>query len=332
MSSLNIANTAKSLAHEQPGEKQGWIFEIQKLSTEDGPGIRTTIFLKECPLRCAWCHNPESIWKEPSIQWFKNKCIGCLSCQEVCPEKAILMTPSGIVIDREKCTSCGLCVEACPSTAMKMIGKWWSVDDLFAEIVKDRAYYEKSGGGITISGGEPTLQMDFLLVLLKKCKDAGLSTALDTCGISSRANYQKLLPLVDIFLLDIKEINSSKHKQYVGLPNEKILANIKWLASEIDKIGSQLWIRTPIIPRYTATDANIRGIATFIVGELHNKIARWDILAFNNLAAAKYARMNLPWDLSTDPLFTKDDMEYFYDIAISTGVQNVNWSGLTRQI
>ena len=212
-----------------------------------------------------------------------------------------------------------------------MIGKWWSIDDLFVEIDKDRAYYEKSGGGITISGGEPTLQMDFLLALLKKCKDNGLSTALDTCGISSQENYRKLLPLVDIFLLDIKEIDSSKHKQFVGVPNEKILANIKWLAQEIDKNGSHLWIRTPIIPRYTATDENIRGIATFIVEELHNKIERWDILAFNNLASAKYARMNLPWDFSADQLFTKDDMEYFYDLAISTGVQHVNWSGLTRQ-
>ncbi len=317
---------------QKSGENGGWVFEIQKLSTEDGPGIRTTVFFKECPLRCAWCHNPESIWKLPSIQWFENKCIGCLSCQNICPEKAITMTSSGIVIDREKCNACGKCVEECPSTALKMLGKWWSVEDLFDEIAKDQVYYEKSGGGITISGGEPTLQMKFLVALLEKCKENGLSTALDTCGISSQANYRKLLPLVDIFLLDIKEIDSTKHKQFVGHPNDKILTNIAWLAKEIDQRGNQLWIRTPMIPRYTATDANVQGIASFIVEKLHNKITRWDILAFNNLATAKYDRMNLPWDLSEDKLFTKDQMEYFYDLAISVGVNKVKWSGLTRKV
>ncbi|UYP44108.1 Choline trimethylamine-lyase activating enzyme [Candidatus Lokiarchaeum ossiferum] len=320
------------MTEQKSGENGGWVFEIQKLSTEDGPGIRTTIFFKECPLRCAWCHNPESIWKKPSIQWFKNKCIGCLSCLEVCQQKAIISSESGIKINREKCTACGECVEECPSTALKMIGKYWSVEDLYEEIAKDRAFYDKSGGGITISGGEPTLQMDFLLALLKKCKANGFSTALDTCGLSSQKNYLKLLPLVDIFLLDIKEIDSKKHKSFVGHPNEKILANIRWLAREIDNQEKQLWIRTPIIPRYTASDENIRGIASFIVEELDNKIERWDILAFNNLAAAKYARMNLPWDFTQDKLFTQDEMEYYYDIAISIGVHNVKWSGLTRKV
>lgn len=320
------------MIEQKSGDTGGWVFEIQKLSTEDGPGIRTTIFFKECLLRCAWCHNPESIWKKPSLQWFKTKCIGCLSCQDVCPENAISSTETGIAIDREKCITCGKCVEECPSTALKMFGKWWSVEDLYEEIVKDRSFYEKSGGGITISGGEPTLQMDFLLALLKKCKANGLSTALDTCGISSQSNYVKLIPFVDIFLLDIKEIDSLKHKSFVGLPNEKILTNIQWLAQEIDQREKQLWIRTPVIPRYTATDENIRGIASFIVEELQNKIERWDILAFNNLASAKYDRMNLSWDFSEDKLFTKEEMEYYYDIAISIGVHNVKWSGLTRKV
>ena len=322
---------AKSDTQDSSSSAGGYIFEIQKLSTEDGPGIRTTVFFKECPLRCAWCHNPESIEKEPSIQWFKNKCIGCNSCVEICPENAIVLDDQGIHIDREKCKTCGDCVEECPSTALKMFGEYWTVEKLFKVLAKDKAYYDKSKGGITISGGEPTLQADFLLALLKKCKDNGISTALDTCGLSSQAIYSKLIPYVDLFLLDIKEIDSQKHKEFVAHPNEKILENIKWLANQLHEKGKELWIRTPIIPRYTATKENILGIANFIVEKLDNKITCWEILAFNNLASAKYRRMDMEWDLKEDPIFTADEMDFFLNIAINAGAKNVKWSGLTRK-
>jgi pyruvate formate lyase activating enzyme len=321
----------KNMGEEKSTSKGGWIFEIQKLSTEDGPGIRTTVFFKECPLRCIWCHNPESIWKKPSIQWFKIKCIGCRSCIEVCPNEALTLSETGLQINRELCATCGTCVEECPSTALKMIGKWWDVEELYREVAKDKVYFEKSGGGVTVSGGEPTLQMDFLLSFLKKCKENDIATALDTCGLSSKANYKKLIPFVDIFLFDIKEIDPKKHKEFVGHSNEQILANIIWIAEELKKQGKELWIRTPMIPRYTATPENVQGIAEFIVNKLHNNITRWDLLAFNNLSTAKYERMDMDWDLKSDPLLTEQEMQVFEDIAKTMGVESAKWSGLTRK-
>ena len=309
----------------------GYIFQIQKMSTEDGPGIRTTVFFKLCPLKCVWCHNPESIYKEPSIQWFKTKCIGCKSCVEVCPQHAIKLDKTGIHIDRNKCKCCGTCVEECPSTALRKLGEHRSLEDLFHEVEKDKVYYEKSKGGITVSGGEPTLQPDFILKFLKKCKEAGFHTAIDTCGYASKKTYEKLIPYVDLVLFDLKIMDNTKHEEFTGVSNEKILANAIWLTKELESLGKEMWIRTPLIPKYTATEENLQRIGEFIVEGLGNKIARWDLLAFNNLASAKYERMDWDWVCKDFPLLTKKEMEYFHEIAKSTGVKNVQWSGLTRK-
>ena len=311
-------------------ELKGYIFEIQKLSTEDGPGIRTTVFFKECPLRCVWCHNPESVQRKMSIQWYERKCIGCQICVKVCPHGALHMNSHGLHIDRDKCEGCGVCADECPSTALKKFGEWYTVDALFKEINKDKVYYEKSGGGVTFSGGEPTLQMEFLIAIAKKCKKMGIHTAVETCGLGTKKNYEKLIPWIDLLLLDIKEIDSGKHKQFVGHPNENILENAIWFADLFSQEGKEIWIRTPLIPRYTATDENVKGIGEFIVKNLHNNIARWDLLAFNNLAKSKYERMDHEWDLAEDPLLSKEMMEHFHNVAISTGVNNVQWSGMTQ--
>ena len=177
---------------------RGLIFEIQKMSTEDGPGIRTTIFFKQCPLKCVWCHNPESIHKKLQLQWLAAKCIGCKSCIEACKQKALKLDKKSIHINRDKCNGCGECVARCPSNALNMFGKYWDLEDLYKEIEKDNLYYTKSGGGITVSGGEPTLQPDFVHEFLKKCKENGISTALDTCGYASKNAYEKILPNVDL--------------------------------------------------------------------------------------------------------------------------------------
>ena len=307
------------------------LFEIQKMSTEDGPGIRTTVFFKQCPLRCIWCHNPESILKKRQLEWFKHKCIGCKTCIKTCKQNTLSFEEDGLHIDRDKCISCGECEDACPSTALHMLGKWWNLDDLFHEVQKDKAYYLKSKGGITVSGGEPATQPDALLILLKKCKGNGISTALDTCGYASKEVYERFLPFVDLVLFDIKEIDSERHKNFTGVPNERILENAIWIMDYLKKNNKEMWIRTPIIPGYTAAEDNISGIGKFIVDKLENFPSRWDLLSFNNLCTAKYERLDWDWPLKDEGLMTNEEMEILYEVAKRTGVKNVRWSGLTKK-
>jgi pyruvate formate lyase activating enzyme len=313
---------------------RGYISEIQKMSTEDGPGIRTTVFFKECPLRCVWCHNPESILKKPSIQWFHVKCIGCKTCIEICPKNALNFNTEGMHIDRKLCDACGKCADECPSTAMKSIGEYWTLEDLFNEIDKDRAFYLKSKGGVTASGGEAGVQAEFIASFFKVCKDNGINTALDLCGFLPREKYEKILPFVDLFLFDIKEIDPEKHKKFTGVSNNLILENLIWLVNKISSgiIKANIWIRTPLIPSYTATEENLMGIGEFIVNNLKNRIDRWDLLAYNNLASEKYKRMDMEYICKDLELLTEEQMENFYRIAKSTGVKNIHWSGLTKLV
>jgi len=311
--------------------KNGLIFEIQKMSTEDGPGIRTTVFFKQCPLKCTWCHNPESILKKQQLEWFEHKCIGCNTCIKTCELGALKFEEDGLHIDRELCTSCGKCSDECPSTALHMFGKIWSLDDLYHEVQKDKVYYEQSKGGITVSGGEPTIQSEFVLEFLKECKENGISTALDTCGYASKNIYEKILPYVDLVLLDIKEIDSKKHEEFTGVSNDLILENAIYISKFMKEKNKQLWIRTPLIPNFTATRENIEGIGQFIVDKLHNYPERWDLLAFNNLCVSKYERLDMVWPLKETPLMTKEEVERLYNIALKTGAKEVRWSGLTKK-
>ena len=213
------------MEHKTNKDTWGIILEIIRMSTEDGPGIRTTVFFKGCSLNCLWCHNPESISPKPQIQWIGTSCIGCGICVKTCPELVLEKTEKGIIINRSLCNGCGLCTEECPTTAMELLGKKWNVHDLACELVKDRAYFEPSGGGVTLSGGEAALQNDFCLSLLKELKERGIQTALDTCGQVSQSWLTSLLPYVDILLYDIKEINLEKHKKFTGAINGLFLAD-----------------------------------------------------------------------------------------------------------
>jgi len=312
---------------------QGTVLEIQRMSTEDGPGIRTTVFMKGCPLSCIWCHNPESISPLPQIHWMGVRCIGCGTCVTACHRKAIASTERGITIDREICTGCGLCAEQCPTTALELLGKKMKVTDLFDEIIKDRAYFENSSGGVTISGGECTLQAEFAGALLMELKAAGIHTAIDTCGLFTDSVFDSIFPYTDIVLYDLKEINPNLHKKFTGSSNEKILKNLIRTAEYVKGhlYPREIWIRTPVIPDTTARIENIDGIGKFISSLPPGVVKRWDLCAFNNLCADKYIRLGKKWEFEKTPLIEESFMEELADAARYSVLEPeiVSWSGAT---
>ncbi len=297
------------------------ILEIVRMSTEDGPGIRTTVFFKGCTLNCAWCHNPESISIHPQLQWVGSRCIGCKTCLSVCRENALTLSEAGMQINRACCTGCGECAEECPGTALELMGKNWLMDDLVVEVIKDRAYFGTSGGGVTISGGEPTMQAGFASMFLKSLRERGLHTALDTCGQCSRGALEKVLPYAAMVLFDIKLIDPGDHKKFTGHDNRRIMDNLLFVADYIRShvYPSEMWIRTPIIPGATATSENISGIGQFIASHLGGVVSRWELCAFNNLCRDKYRRLDQPWAFADENLISKSFIDELTETAKHSG-------------
>lgn len=319
--------------HNRP-DPEAMIFEIQRLSTEDGPGIRTTVFFKGCALACAWCHNPESISARPQLHWIASRCIGCGTCCSVCPETALTLSDAGLTIDRQRCTQCGLCAAECPSTAMELIGTRWHLDDLVHEVLKDRAYFASSGGGVTAGGGEPGLQAPFLAAFLRALKQADVHTAVDTCGCFPGPVLDDVLPFTDLVLYDLKEIDPDRHRTFTGRSNALILDNLQAIRTRMaaGATPQELWIRTPVIPDATATEANITGIGQWLADHMQNTVTRWELCAFNNLCRDKYLRLDRDWFFKTHSLLSQTTLEHLADIARRSGVDPaiVHWSGTTR--
>jgi pyruvate formate lyase activating enzyme len=287
---------------------KGIIFDIKRYSIHDGPGVRTTVFFKGCPLRCIWCHNPESQKLEPQIVWYENRCIGCLSCFDACKFDAI-DRQNGININKN-CTLCGDCVKACPTNALEMIGEEYEIGELANEILKDEKFFE-DGGGVTISGGEPFVQHDFLLELLKQIKQYDIHIALDTTGYVDSKKLLEASVFADLFLYDIKLIDSKKHKQYTGVPNELILDNLK----KLDRNGSKIAIRIPIIPTINDDDENIEKTIEFISG-LKNVVSV-DLLPFHSMMADKYRRLKIPFlvgDIKEPSKESMDNLRKRYEV------------------
>lgn len=279
----------------------GRIFDIQGFSVHDGPGIRTTVFLKGCPLRCLWCHSPESQLFPPEMAYMDMRCIGvekCGLCLTACPNGVLSkgepksLEPDGeavsriVVTDRSKCTNCGKCAETCFAKALYICGEMKTVDEVFDRVKKDMAYYRHSDGGVSISGGEPLSQPEFTRELLKRCHEAGIHTALDTTGFVQYSVLASVLPYTDLFLYDLKCMDSKMHETATGVPNEMILENAKRLAAD----GAKFQIRAPIITGINDNDEHIIALGEFCA-EIKDSIEQLQLLPYHKLGAVKYDRL-----------------------------------------
>ena len=279
------------------------ILDIQRLSTEDGPGLRTTVFFKGCNLACPWCHNPESIGKKPDLAWFSRKCMGCNICQKVCPQKGISRDENGIRFNRPLCLACGTCVEECPAAAIELKGKAMGVEDLAAELVKDKAYFG-ADGGVTLSGGEALVQHEAALELARLLKAAGLHVAVDTAGCYDFRLLEAMLPHIDMVLYDIKIFDDETHKRIIGAGSRLILENFMRLMDRRIRV----WVRTPIIKDATDSEENITAIGNFIASSSRQP-ERWELCAFNNLCLDKYERLEKEWTYKNVGLTDKAHIE-----------------------
>ncbi|MBN2264450.1 MAG: glycyl-radical enzyme activating protein [Candidatus Aminicenantes bacterium] len=270
----------------KPTTPSGRVFDIKRYSIHDGPGIRTTVFLKGCSLGCLWCHNPESVDPRPELMHWPGRCARCYACVAACPTGAIAKDAEGaVVVDRSKCDLCGKCAEACLYDAMQIVGREMSVDDVMAEVEKDRIFYEQSGGGVTLSGGDPAVQPAFAEAILDGCRARGLRTAVDTAGFSSNGALERLASKTDLVLFDLKVMDEARHRETTGVPNGPILENLGKLAAG----RTEVWVRIPLVAGVNDGDENIRRVIAWLAP--HEAIKRIDLLPYHSGGLEKARRI-----------------------------------------
>lgn len=274
------------------------ISDIKRFAVHDGDGIRTTVFLKGCSLKCVWCHNPEGIGFKPQTAYYQDKCIGCGECISVCQNGAHSITENGHIFDRSRCTACGRCSEECLGNALTFYGRTVTVEELLPVLLEDREFYESSGGGVTLSGGECLCQADFCEQLLKALKENGIHTAVDTCGFVPKESLEKVIPWTDVFLYDIKAIDEEVHIRCTGQSNKRILDNIRYL----DSLGKTIEVRIPYVPGYNSDQ--MEKIAEFLK-DMKN-VKKVKILPYHNLAGSKYRALEME---NTLPLILPEKTE-----------------------
>jgi len=261
----------------------GIVFDIRKYSIHDGPGIRTTVFLKGCPLRCRWCHNPEGQSPEIEVILRSGRCIRCGACVEACPHEAAQLGEAGPEVRRERCVRCGECTLVCNAEARQLIGREMTIPEAMAEIERDIPFYEESGGGVTLSGGEPLAQPGFARELLVTCKERGIFTALDTCGFATWKVFEHVREAVDLFLYDLKLIDNARHREFTGVSNALILSNLRKLSER----GHNILLRLPVIPGINDDEANIHQAGAFTAGL--PRAHAIELLPYHHAAVSKYA-------------------------------------------
>lgn len=290
------------------------IFNIQKFSIHDGPGIRTTVFFKGCPLKCLWCHNPESQEYEKQILHDPDKCVLCGTCVKVCPHNAIKIEDNVLSTDMAKCDFCGLCEVYCIQEARQIVGKCYEVDDVVKEVIKDKVFYEKSGGGVTVSGGEPLMFVDYVEELFKKLKEENIHTAVDTCGAVNFESLERIAPYTDLFLYDIKLMDDEKHKKFIKSSNKVILENLK----KLSKIHNNINIRMPIIEGVNADIDHIEKVIDFIKDLNIKKI---NLLPYHDIAKHKYKKLDMHYEEEKMSKPSEEKMQSFKSMFESKGYE-----------
>lgn len=292
----------------------GMVTRVQRMSIHDGPGIRTTVFLKGCNFRCRWCHNPETWRREAQVERIGERCIACGACVAVCGSGALRLENGGLCFDRERCDACGRCADACPARAMNRVGKTISVDDLMQDLQRDIPFFEESGGGVTISGGEPLLQPAFVRELLRRCRAEGIPTALETNLSVSQELIEELLPLVGLWMCDLKAAGDDLHRRWTGMLNARTLANLQLLGQR----NAPLIVRTPVVPGVNDTPEAIGAICDRLKGI--GSLLYYELLGFHTLGTDKFTALGMENPMPAAEPLPPERLESLRAVAARTGI------------